>query len=59
MWFTRGESEARIAATMRTAIIASITELPLSWFLAIADNTDEAKFLYDRHITAVASGRRK
>lgn len=57
LYFTRIESEIRIANTQRMAINSARAELPLGWFLATKDTIDEASASHDKHIAAIAASR--
>ena len=57
LYFSRRESETRVAEIARLGNRSTTSELPLAWFIATRDTLDEAKFAYETHISAVASGR--
>ena len=57
LYFTRNESEIRIANNARLAIRTANAELPLGWFMATRDTRDEAQNAHDLHLSSIAAAR--
>lgn len=57
LYFSRNESEVRIAETQRLAIRAVTAELPAAWFMATRDTVDEATAAYEQHVAAIETAQ--
>lgn len=57
LYFSRHDSQVRIAENLRLGARVVNAELPLSWFIATRDTIDEARNAHDVHVASIASAR--